>query len=411
MADRVVGMDVRVLVVAWPAAAPRGAVARFCREHGVSRSWFYSVRARARSQDALSALRPRPRLLAPMPHATPVEVEDLAVRIRKELADSGLDHGPVTVRWHLQQLGITAPAASTLARIFVRHGMVVAQPHKRPHAATRRFRASAVHECWQLDAFDWALADETPASVLQVLDDRSRFLLASLAAPGETSHAAIEVVTAAITAHQVPTRLLSDNGTAFNVTRRGQTGRLVTYLQSLGCRPITGRPAHPQTQGKNERVHQTTQRWLRRQPRASTLHQLQAQLDDFDLTYNHHRPHQALGMRTPAQAMTDGPFALPPACPPPPAPTRDLVTAPTTTAKTYKVCTNGNLRVAPVTIQLGWENAATSVTVVRGGDHIDVFDPRGTHIRSVHLQPGQTYYSNGRPRGGRRRRPKESTLR
>ena len=196
MADRVVGMDVRAMVVAWPAEAPHGAVARFCREHGVSRSWFYELRARAASEEALSALQPRPRLLAPMPHATPVEVEELAVRIRKELADGGLDHGPVTVRWHLQRLGVAAPAASTLARIFVRHGMVVAQPRKRPHAATRRFQAGAVHECWQLDAFDWELADGTVVSVLQVLDDRSRFLLACLAAPGETSQAAIEVVTA-----------------------------------------------------------------------------------------------------------------------------------------------------------------------------------------------------------------------
>jgi transposase InsO family protein len=410
MADRVVGMDVRALVVAWSAEAPRGAVARFCREHGVSRSWFYEVRARARSEDVLSALQPRPRLVR-MPHATPVEVEDLAVRVRKELADSGLDHGPVTVRWHLQQLGVTAPAASTLARIFVRHGMVVAQPDKRPHAATRRFQAGAVHECWQLDAFDWVLADGTPASVLQVLDDRCRFLLASRAAPGETSQAAIEVVAAAIAAHQVPIRLLSDNGTAFNVTRRGHTGRLVTYLQSLGCRPITGRPAPPQTQGKNERVHQTTQRWLHRRPRAGTLSQLQAQLDDFDQTYNHHRPHQSLGMRTPAQAMADGPYALPPASPPPTTTNRELISAPTTTAKTYKVCTNGNLRVARVTIQLGWENAATKVTVVRGGEHVDVFDHRGNHIRSVHLQPGQTYYSNGRPRGGRHHKRQVSTLR
>ena len=409
MADRVVGMDVRAAVVAWPAVVPRGAVAGFCREHGVSRSWFYELRARAAGEDTLSALQPRPRLLAPMPHATPVEVEELAVRIRKELADGGLDHGPVTVRWHLQRLGVAAPAASTLARIFVRHGMVVAQPNKRPHAATRRFQADAVHECWQLDAFDWVLADRAPATVLQVLDDRSRFLLGCLAAPAETAQAAIEIVTAAIAAHQVPHRLLTDNGTAFNVTRRGQTGQLVSYLQVLGCRPITGRPDHPQTQGKNERVHQTTQRWLRRRPRARTRQQLQADLDLFTHIYNHDRPHQALGMRTPAQALADGPFAIapPPATPPP----RGPIPAPTPTAKPYKVSTNGNLRVAGVAIQLGHENAATSVTVVRSGEHVDIFDSRGTHIRSEHLQPGKTYYSNGRPRGGRHHKRQLSTLR
>lgn len=390
-------MDVRARVVAWPAAAPRGAVARFCRDHAVSRSWFYEVRARAVSEDLLSALQPRPRLLARMPHATPVEVEELAVRIRKQLAEEGLDHGPITVRWHLQRLGVAAPAASTLARIFTRRGMVTPQPQKRPHAATRRFQASAVHECWQLDAFEWALADGTTSAVLQVEDDRCRYLLASLAAPAETSNAAIEVVAAAITAHQVPHRLLSDNGTAFNVARRGRIGQLVTYLRSLGCRPITGRPHHPQTQGKNERVHQTTQHWLRARPRAANLAELQAQLDEFDRIYNHHRPHQAVGLRTPAQAMAEGPFAIAP-LPPPAAPP---VASPLTTAKTYKVGTNGSVRVARVAIQLGWENAATTVTVVSSGENLDIFGSHGRHIRSVRLQPGQTYYSNGRPRGGR----------
>ena len=48
------------------------------------------------------------------------------MQIRKDLADQGLDHGPVTVRWHLQQTGLKAPAASTLARIFSARGMVTA---------------------------------------------------------------------------------------------------------------------------------------------------------------------------------------------------------------------------------------------------------------------------------------------
>src|SRR6478736_3935862 len=62
MADRVVPMDVRSMVVAWPEDAPRGAVARFVREHGVSRSWFYDIRSRARLEGTLAALQPRPRL-------------------------------------------------------------------------------------------------------------------------------------------------------------------------------------------------------------------------------------------------------------------------------------------------------------------------------------------------------------
>lgn len=70
------------------------------------------------------------------------------------------------------------------------------------------------------------------------------------------------VVSTAIRRWGVPQRLLSDNGLAFNPTRRGFTGKLVDYLLDLGGKPITGEPDRPTTQGKNERFHQTLQKWL-----------------------------------------------------------------------------------------------------------------------------------------------------
>ena len=156
-----------------------------------------------------------------------------------------------------------------------------------------------VHQCWQLDSFVWPLTDGSNAAVYQLEDDRSRFVIASLAERGETSAGAVRVVDCGIAAFQVPQVLLTDNGSAFNATRRGSRSRLVEHLTLLGVQCITGRPGHPQTQGKNERIHQSTQRWLRAQPRAGSIAQLQAQIEQFDDYYNHHRPHQSLRMRTP----------------------------------------------------------------------------------------------------------------
>src|SRR3954468_13270431 len=98
MTGRAGPVDVRMMIVTWPADAPRGAVRAFCRRHGVSRSRFYEIRALAGRVGALDAVaavhgpRQRPDLL------TPAAVEAAAVRIRKELADDGWDHGPVSVR-------------------------------------------------------------------------------------------------------------------------------------------------------------------------------------------------------------------------------------------------------------------------------------------------------------------------
>jgi putative transposase len=396
MADRVVRMDVRAVVVGWPEGAARGSVSRFCQEHGVSRSWFYEVRARARDSDPLTAMRPRPRATtARHPGAIPVEVEELAVRLRKELADAGWDHGPVTVRHRLGELGLSAPAASTLARVFTRRGMVLAQPQKRPRSSYRRFEFATVHECWQLDAFQSTLADGSVCVVYQVLDDRSRMLVASHVTAGETAQGAITVIDKAIAAHQVPVLLLTDNGSAFNQTRRGLSSQLVAHLQALGCRAITGRPGHPQTQGKDERVHQTTQRWLGARPRPATEAGLLSLLEVFDQQYNNTRPHQSLRMRTPAQAMAEEPHAVPPT----PAEPSNPSTAPAVRACRRRVGLNGKISVRYVAIQLGYEHRSTTVTVVLTGDHVAIFDPAGTLIRSLTLEPGRTYFSNGRPRG------------
>jgi len=242
--------------------------------------------------------------------------------------------------------------------------------------------------------------------IFQLLDDCSRYLLASHVAPAETSAAAIAVMQSAIGAFQVPCVFLSDNGVAFNRDRLGVTTRLVAYLTGLGCKPITGRPSHPQTQGKDERVHQPLQNWLRARPAATCLGELQNLVEQFDAYYNNHRPHQSLQMRTPAQALAHGPVAVPPPPPEPGAhrgPARALATP-------RHVAANGNISVNKHTIQLGWEHAKTHVTVVHTEATINIFDHRGHHIRTVILEPGKTYYGNGRPKGGRHPSRRLSTL-
>ena len=394
-------MDVRLLIATWPADAPRGAVSRFCREHGLSRSRFYELRQRAVAEGLPAALADRPRAPQRNPRAVPVELEELAVRVRKQLADDGWDCGPLSVAHELRRLGLIPPSRATLARIFTRRGLVVPAPQKRPRSSWRRFTFPTPNGCWQLDATSWTLlegAGVVDVVVFQVLDDHSRRILASLAAPSETSDAACQVVQTALARFGVPQLFLTDNGVALNTNRRGLTATLTALLQALGCKPISSRPYHPQTCGKNERVHATLKRYLRSRPRAASLPELQAQLDAFDEHYNEHRPHQALHGLTPVQAWA----ATPPASPPTPAPTPPSPDEPAgrLTATKPVVVRNGSCWIGRICIHLGWEHRGHTVIAVRDGDHIDVFDAHGTHLRGVDLQPGQRYYASGRPRGG-----------
>ena len=407
MADRVVPVDVRAAVIAWADDSPRGAVAAFCRTHGVSRSWFYEVRARARSEPVIAALQPRPRTsTARHAQAIPVVIEDLAVQIRKDLADQGLDHGPVTVRWHLQQAGLKAPAASTLARVFTARGMITPQPQKRPKTSYRRFSFAQAHECWQLDSFCWPLADASVVAIYQLSDDCTRFAIASHVATSENAAGARAVVERGINVHQVPVLLLTDNGVAFNTDRLGRTTQLGAYLRGLGCKPISGRPGHPQTQGKNERVHQTLQRWLRARPPATSIDELQRLVEEFDQLYNHARPHQALGMRTPAQALAQAVVAVPPR---PIDPTSTPTSHPTRLLH-RTVNTHGKIWLRDRCIMIGAPHAGATLAVLTIGHTLTIFDTNGgTFIRTVVLEPGKLYYGNGRPRG-RPRKNQPSTL-
>ncbi|MCB0913730.1 MAG: transposase, partial [Propionibacteriaceae bacterium] len=318
---------VRQLIINFTDQPRRGEVTRFCREHGVSRAEFYKVRARAKSEGKLAAVKarqPAPRSVA---RRTSEEVEAIALQVRADLKRAGWDHGPLSVAAAMRRQGHTPPSRATLARIFTRHGVVTPEPAKRPRASYRRFRYPDPNGCWQLDGVEVRLDDAAGSKrcVLQVEDDHSRFILASHVARSETSEAAITAVSIAIGRHGAPARFLTDNGAAFNQSRRGGTSQLEAFLRRQGVTPITGRPGKPTTQGKNERLHQTLGKFLDSNRPIRTTKQLIQLVEEFDAYYNTQRAHQALQPdQTPAQAYQARPKAVPttpePAPPPTPEP-------------------------------------------------------------------------------------------
>lgn len=290
----------------------------FCVEHGISRKTFYEIRRRTLVEGPAAALEPKSRRPMTSPAKLTEEVRQQALGVRAALESSGLDHGPISVHDKMRAMGLpVVPSAASLARIFREAGVARLEPKKKPRSAWRRFVYPAPNACWQIDATEYVLTGGRTCVIFQLIDDHSRYALASHVAWTETAEAALAVVDKAIAAHGVPQRLLSDNGLALNPTRRGWSGQLVDHLTRLGVATITGKPYKPTTQGKNERFHQTLFRWLDKQPLADTLDQLQAQVDAFDVIYNTERPHQGLpGRVTPLTAW----LATPKADPPRPAP-------------------------------------------------------------------------------------------
>src|ERR1019366_8428435 len=101
MTGTVAPMDVRM------AAAMVGAVgnvAEFCREQNITRTTYYKWQKRF-ADGGVDGLAERPRRPRASPAATGVELEERIVRLRKELAEAGADHGPDPIRWVLLRSG------------------------------------------------------------------------------------------------------------------------------------------------------------------------------------------------------------------------------------------------------------------------------------------------------------------
>jgi transposase InsO family protein len=290
----------RVIVEAVLAGQSHGSVAR---QYGISKVWVGKLVARWRAGGwpAIEKQSTRPKTT---PNATSEPVVARIIALREELAGAGLDAGPVTIAAHLHREGLRAPAASTIWRILTRAGLVTAQPRKRPRSSYLRFEADLPNECWQTDFTHWALADGTDTEILSWIDDHSRYALSLTAHYAVTGPDVLATFRAAIDAHGIPAATLTDNGLVFTTRFVHGPNSFEHELATLGITQKNGRPSHPQTQGKVERFQQTLKKWLRAQPRATSLDALQAQLDTFAEIYNQQRPHRSLHGQTPAAAYT-----------------------------------------------------------------------------------------------------------
>jgi transposase InsO family protein len=356
------------------------------RTYGVSRRWVITLVQRFEGEGA-AGLEPRSRRPLRSPTQTPQAIADEIVEIRKALDHDGHEAGAATIAYHLEQRHGHAPAVSTVWRILTQRGFVTPEPHKRPKSSYVRFEAVQPNERWQSDITRWALADATDIEICNWIDDHSRLCLASTArAAFNAQHVDTEFRRCAATWGN-PASVLSDNGAVYTGRYRSN-GRVLLEitLNHRGIAFVHSRPYHPQTCGKVERFHQTEKKWLARQPRASTLAELQSQLDTFRRYYNDIRPHRAVGRQTPRAAYDARPKA-----------TSRL--QPLDDAH-YRVRHDTIDRYGKLTLRhasrlhhigIGRRHAGTKVLVLVKDLHIQITTTDGELIREFQLDPARDY--------------------
>lgn len=285
-------MDVREQRVRFVVAAARREkpLVALCREFEISRPTGYLWLKRY-EQSGVAGIAELSRRPHHSPERTPSELEGRVVQVRKQYPDWGARKLKVVLDREKVQL-----THSAIQRILARHDLIREQDRHRP--AVQRFERSAPNELWQMDfkgAKDW----NPVIGPLSVLDDHSRYLTVLQAVGSTRAELVREQLESAFTECGVPDAMLMDHGVPW-WSAAAPTGAtwLTVWLMKQGIRLHWSGYRHPQTQGKVERFHGELERaW---QLRAGAGQERQPWLDAYRWEHNHVRPHEALGMKTPA---------------------------------------------------------------------------------------------------------------
>lgn len=269
---------------------------RLCQEFGISRKTGYKWVRRAKEEGELD-LQDRSRRPIHSPNRVRSEIEEKVLAIRAVHPAWGARK----IHRILGNQGVKdIPAISTITMILRRTGMINPEESVK-HKPFQRFEHEQPNQLWQMDfKGPFHLLEGGLCQPLTVLDDHSRFLLGLRACPNQLGSTVKMQLTAIFEEYGLPDRMLMDNGSPWGDDINSRHTKLTTWLLRLGISISHGRPYHPQTQGKDERLHRTLKEELLIRTTFSDLQDAQIGFDVWRDTYNNLRPHQALAMDVPA---------------------------------------------------------------------------------------------------------------
>jgi transposase InsO family protein len=307
-------MDLRIELVRRHLEGER--MTDLCREYGISRKTGAKFKERF-LRLGVNGLCDQSRAPHHIPHKTPPTLVTMILAERERHPTWGPKKLKVSLeRRHHREF----PAASTIGDVLARGGLVMKKGRHRPRhtlGPTKLHVARGPNDIWCIDyKGQFRLGNGSYCYPLTVTDQFSRYLLGCEAMPRISDEEARDVCQDLFQTHGLPTTIRSDNGTPF--ASRGLAGltKLSAYWLRLGIRLERIRPAHPEENGRHERMHRTLKFETAKPPRTNLLQQ-QERFDAFVDEYNQERPHEALKMKTPAKIYTTSSRSYPTSLPEP----------------------------------------------------------------------------------------------
>ena len=285
-------------------------LAELCRRFSVSRKTAYKWIERYEA-DGPSGLEDRSRRPHACPHQTPSMVAEALLEFRRRHPTWGakkllciLSQRCPDRKW---------PARSTCSDLLKRHGLVTGKRRRSypGHPGRPMTPMDEPNAIWTADfKGQFRTRDGEYCYPLTIVDGYSRFLLACQGLRSTAVHLAKPVFKRLFEEYGLPRIIRTDNGVPFATTALGRLSELSVWWIRLGIYPELIEPAHPEQNGRHERMHRTLKAETTRPPRGN-LNAQQIRFNQFRREYNEERPHEALGQETPASAYRASPRKLP----------------------------------------------------------------------------------------------------
>jgi transposase-like protein len=250
------------------------------------------------------------------PGKTAYHLEQKILEIKREFKKLG----PKKVLAKLEECypEIDWPSDTTIGNILKKNGFVTPMKYRKrvPAKTAPLAHCNAPNDLWSVDFKGWWMTkDHHRCEPLTVSDACSRYLLYCAKLHSGKEQDVWEVFEELFYENGLPRFVRHDNGPPFATTGVGRLSALSVKLIKTGVIPEWIDPGKPYQNGRHERMHRT----LNEEGMFPelTLEEQQLKFRDFIRYFNHERPHEALGQKSPGSVYVrsdrswDGKFRSP----------------------------------------------------------------------------------------------------
>ena len=274
-------------------------ITELCKTFNISRPTAYKFIARF-EKDGIEGLKGQS--TAPKKH--PNSTKDEVVKNIIQLKEKHKLWGAKKIRRLLYNVcpEKDIPSIVTVHNILLKHGFVKPQKRcKRVKPVFPIFDPKECNEVWSADyKGKFLMGNKIYCHPLTIADSKSRFVFTAKGHYNETLKNAKAEFTKVFRTYGIPKQMHTDNGSPFGSVRAIQRFTQLSYwFIELGIMPVFSDPAHPEQNGRHERMHRDLKAACAK-PSAQDLRAQQRRLNQFVKEYNNVRPHEALDMETPA---------------------------------------------------------------------------------------------------------------